>query len=170
MNDAWFNDSDIVTVDQALIDRLKQDAGRNLSKRMRFCLHQDLAADLHEMVIAVAPGGYLRPHQHPHKSESFHVIEGRFWLLVFDDNGEIIEKFKMGERGQEAIFLYRLEPGYWHTIRPLTDFVVLHEVTRGPFVKEEASLFPSWAPDGNEPEQVRAFHEKLDRICGIGGE
>ncbi len=165
MSEAWFNDQDIVTVERDLLERLKQTAAENASRKMRFCLHQDQNAQLHEMVIAVAPGAYLRPHRHPTKCESFHVIQGKFWLVIFDDSGKIQRKFVMGPRHEEDIFLYRIEKGYWHTIVPLTDFVILHEVTPGPFVREEASEFPVWAPAPEETEKIREFQKELIHRC-----
>ena len=168
MGEVWFANKGLVTIDASLIARLKRAARRDPSKKTRFCLHRNIRDNLHEMVIAVAKGAYLPVHRHPRKTESFHVIEGRFWLLIFDAKGKVIKKFKMGTGRRKEIFLCRLKAGTWHTILPLSKFVVFHEVTKGPFVKRAASRFPSWMPTEKEPEKLREFQKKLTRLCQEG--
>jgi len=165
MPDVWHNKKEIVTVDQKLIDKLKKSALRSPKKRARFCLHTHDKASVHEMIIAVARGTYVRPHKHVRKTESFHVIEGRFWLFIFDDKGRVIRKFKMGQKGKEKIFLYRCQKNIWHAIMPITPFVVFHEVTPGPFVKNKSSQFPAWAPGEDDLKGIKDFHNRLLKKC-----
>jgi cupin fold WbuC family metalloprotein len=161
MPEVIFNTADIVKIDDSLISSLKAQAESNLRKRTRFCLHKDLTDKLHQMVIALSQKGYVRPHKHPNKIESFHIIEGALMLFIFDDQGKIIERFKMGEKGGGDCFVCRIEKGYWHTLVPITDFVVVHEITNGPFTNTNNSVFPNWAPEEGDVDRVNWFLSKL---------
>lgn len=161
MPEVLFNEKDVAKLDGDFIDGLIARAAQNPRKRMRLCLHKDIKDDVHEMIIAMAKESYVRPHKHIHKTESFHVIRGSLWLFIFDNEGNITEKFKMSEFGSDGYFLYRLEKNYWHTMVPITDFVVFHEVTKGPFTGKDDSVFPKWAPHEEETEKAAKFIKKL---------
>ena len=161
MSEVWFNDQDIVKIDGDLIEKLKAQAEHHPRKRARFCLHKNTQAEVHEMVIAVMKEAYVRPHKHKYKTESFHVIRGSLWLCIFNDKGDIVEKFRMSERGGDGYFLYRLEKNYWHTIIPITDFVAFHEVTKGPFNNTDDSIFPDWAPKEGEQAKIDGYVKGL---------
>ncbi len=44
--------------------------------RARICTHLQSTDTLHEMLIAMVCGRYIRPHAHLGKSVSFHMVEG----------------------------------------------------------------------------------------------
>ena len=161
--EAWFNDQDIAKIDSTFIDKLISQAKQNSRQRMRLCLHKDTSDDVHEMIIAMSKSCYVRPHKHMNKTESFHMIRGSLWLFVFDDRGAVIEKFKMSDNRDNGFLVYRLEKNYWHTIIPISDFVVFHEVRKGPFKGKGDSIFPSWAPKEEEVEKAREFLKKIIR-------
>ena len=43
----------------------------------------------------------------------------------------------------EHPFLFRISNSAWHTVVPKSDFVIIHEVTKGPFNKN-SSEFADW--------------------------
>lgn len=90
------------------------------------------------------------------------MIEGKLLVVVFDEHGEVTDKFIM-ER--ESTFIFRLGRGIIHTNIPLTD-VVFHEVIEGPFVGKDDSVFPEWAP---LPEKIESVEQLMNRIT-IGGQ
>ncbi len=160
--EVWVNSKDIAKVDDAFVERLIAQAKANPRKRMRLCLHKSSDDAVHEMIIAIAKDCYIRPHKHPQKTESFHIVKGSLWLFVFDHNGNVIEKFKMSERGNSDCFLYRLQKDYWHGMIPISDFVVFHETTKGPFTGQNDSVFPDWAPGEDDPAgKIKAYLTKL---------
>ena len=63
----------------------------NTRERVRLCTHQSVEDAVHEMLIVHIKGTYIRPHKHPNKSESFHIIEGNLDVVVFDDAGDLLE-------------------------------------------------------------------------------
>lgn len=146
----------IIEIDQEQLDYLKRESIRDTIKRARFCLHQDHNDMVQEMVIAFARGSYVRPHRHVGKSESFHIIEGELEIVFFDDSGQISRQTKMSPNSSTRTFLCRLPGNLWHTVIPISEFVIIHETTNGPFLKEE-SEFPIWGPEENDSDGIREF-------------
>ena len=128
--------------------------------RCRICLHPSAEAPLHEMIIAHCRGTYVRPHRHRGKSESFHLIEGRLTVVLFDDAGKEVRRVPMAPPGQGRNCLYRLQDCFYHTVLFEDDIVVFHEVTDGPFVREETEFAP-WAPTEDDLPGQRDFMAKV---------
>lgn len=160
MSTIEFPPDEIVELAMPALERLKDAARRSPTGRARFCLHTGPESPAHDMVIAFAAGGYVRPHRHPNKPESFHVIEGEFDVVLFGDGGQPCRRICMGPIGSGRSFVYRLPPGLWHTVVTMSDMVVLHEVTPGPFVPAETEFAP-WAPAVDETPAVRMFLHRL---------
>lgn len=141
--EVFYTENSITKVDSSVIDFLKVKAGENPRKRARLCSHLTTDDALHEMIIVHAKDAYVRPHKHIGKSESFHVIEGELKVLIFDQAGKVIETIEMGDLLSGKTFYYRLSEPLFHTVVPLSDFVVFHEVTKGPFRSEDC-VFAEW--------------------------
>lgn len=64
---------------------------------------------IHVDEISVVPGGYCSLHKHEHKSNLFHVLEGKLAVIVFSQFGAIIrtESLVAGEQ-------CTIEAGAWH--------------------------------------------------------
>jgi len=131
-------------------------------RRARICAHKSGEDALHEMLIALSSEGYIRPHKHLHKSESFHVVEGEADVVVFTGTGEISEVIQMGALGSSKAFYYRLPAGYYHTVIVRTHLLVLHEVTNGPFHLEDTVQAP-FAPFETEREAALEYILTLSR-------
>jgi cupin fold WbuC family metalloprotein len=138
-------DDRIVTVNRDTVRELAEAATSEPLKRARLCAHADPQNALHEMVIVLARGTYVRPHRHRAKSESFHVIEGTCDLVLFNDNGEIDRVIPLGAYETGDIFFYRLSDSVYHTVLVNSELFVMHETTNGPFQPGEAE-FASWSP------------------------
>jgi cupin fold WbuC family metalloprotein len=129
-------------------------------KRARICLHHTSDTPIHEMVIALGRETYVQPHRHRNKSESFHVIEGRCDVVLFDDAGEIAEVISLGEPGSRLPFLYRIATPIYHTLVIRTPFFVIHETTNGPFIPEETE-YAAWAPSERDAAAASAYAAEL---------
>ena len=62
---------------------------------------------------------------------------------------------------KDGIYTVRLDKGIIHTNIPVTD-IVFHEITEGPFVGKNDSVFPDWAPELDDDEGVRKFMDKIN--------
>ncbi|BAE48880.1 WbuC family cupin fold metalloprotein [Paramagnetospirillum magneticum] len=153
-----YNTDDVALVGRDMLETLKAEAVNAPLRRSRLCLHRTPEDPLHEMVIAFCRDSYVRPHRHLTKTESFHVIEGRILVVLFDDNGRVTHRIPMTPPGGDNPFLYRVAAPIWHTLIPETDFAVIHEVTNGPFRAEDGDFAP-WSPD--DPESSQAYRASL---------
>jgi cupin fold WbuC family metalloprotein len=158
--EVFYADEPIVQVDAAAVGQLQAAAGASPRKRVRLCAHRDVNDAVHEMLIVLARGTYIRPHQHPGKSESFHVIRGRADVVLFTDAGDVQQVIPLGDHASGRCFYYRLSDPVYHTVIVHSDEFVVHETTRGPFDPAE-TLFAPWAPDESELDAVRMFQERL---------
>ncbi len=144
-DEVFYADAPVVKITADTIAFLKARAAENSRRTARLCAHPDVDDGLHEMLIVHSRGACVPPHKHPGKSESFHVIEGRLKVVIFDDDGTKAEEITMGEVGSGLVFFYRLCEERYHTVIPETDWVVFHEVTNGPFDPAQ-TVFAPWGP------------------------
>src|SRR5438876_482347 len=96
-NSAITIDSNIVEIKKEYIDRLKESAIVSPLGRARICLHPQATNLVHEMIIAFRRDSYVIPHKHINKSESFHIIEGKAVVIIFDELGQVKHIINMGE-------------------------------------------------------------------------
>ena len=143
----------VTKVEKADIDFLKVRATKNRRRRIRLCAHPNVSDSLHEMLIVHHAGNYVPPHRHPGKSESFHMIEGALKIVLFYPDGLISDIISLNASGMKDFFYYRLSESLFHTVIPVSEVVVFHETTNGPFRREEM-LIPEWAPDDGEDETM----------------
>jgi cupin fold WbuC family metalloprotein len=137
------NTQDTIYIDKKKLEELKILAQNDPNKRARICLHKDDGEMIQEMIIAFCKDSYIRPHRHIDKSESYHIIEGRIEIIFYNDNGIEIDKVVLSDKIDEHPFLFRISNSAWHTVVPKSDFVIIHEVTKGPFNKN-SSEFADW--------------------------
>ena len=94
------------------------------------------------MIIVAHKDSYVRPHKHsPERSESYHVIEGELEVTVYDDKGRVQQLFWLNEK----VPFYRLRGGFYHEPRPVSEWVIYHEVFTGPFDKDKDVIYADWA-------------------------
>src|SRR5579871_1167798 len=113
--DVFLAEGPISTIGSSELETLKAAVKASAKRRARINTHPDAGDTLHEMIIAIEPGSYIRPHKHPGKSEAFHIGEGDVDIVVFKDDGEIDEIVRLGEKGGSRPFYYRMSEPRFHT-------------------------------------------------------
>ena len=154
----------IVRLGAADIAFLKQQAAASPRRRARICAHHRSEDTLHEMLIALRSDSYVRPHKHIDKSESFHIVEGRLDVAMLDDSGALIEVIELGDVSSGKPFFYRLAHSCFHTLLIHSDYLIMHEVTNGPFSPGAAILAP-FAPPDSRREEALAYLAGLRRAA-----
>ena len=162
MSVIYFEDQNIIEINPERLVRLKQNAIRSPLRRARYCLHRGRDDKVHEMVIAFCHNSYCRPHRHTDKSESFHIIEGEMLVVFFDDTGCVSRCLEMAPPGRDKTFFYRLNSPLWHTVLPLSECVVFHETTAGPFIPDQKDV-ASWAPNEGDTAAVNSFLPRIKK-------
>ena len=155
---AFFCKNKPARVDSLLIGQLKQEAERAGDKNVRVCLHEGPEASFHDMVILERRSKYYRAHRRPNKDVTFHLIEGSMAVFVFDEEGRVEEACLLDP---EKIFMYRVDADRYRVSVPVSDVVIYHEASPGPFVGEGDAIYPPWAPDGSNLERAKAYTAKL---------
>jgi len=154
---------DIAKIDRSDIEWLKAQAAKNPRERVRLCAHLDTDDVVHEMLIVHSKGTYVRPHKHPGKTESFHLIEGALDIVIFEESGEILEHIPMGDYTTGGRFFWRLSSSYYHTVIPRTDTVVFHETTSGPFDPKTSKFDAPWSPEEGQDDAIKQYAGDLER-------
>jgi len=131
----------------------------NARKRARLCAHPGPDDRLHEMLIVLDRGTYIRPHRHAGKCESFHIIEGELDVVVFHDDGPVRDVIRMGPFGSGRAFYYRIMEPCYHSVLINSRYALFHETTNGPFNRTDTEFAP-WSPAEGDPG-VAAFVEKI---------
>ncbi len=160
-NAVYTSDSKIVHIDTSDIAILKDNIQHAPDNRIRICTHHENDI-VHEMIIAINKESYIRPHKHNNKSESFHMVEGEMDVVIFDDAGKLLKIISMGQTGSGKSFFYRLSSPFFHTVYLRTEYVIFHETTHGPFIKEDTLMAP-WSPQPSEKHKISLFISKLEQ-------
>lgn len=158
MPEVFKNTENFIKIDKEWLTRLKQEADHSPKHLSRLCMHRDTQDVVQEMVLAFTRNCLISPNSTSGKSESLTVVEGEMLLVLFDDNGQVLDRIEMGPVGSHKAFMYRLCSACWHTMIPLTDHVIVHECIEGPFVKSTASL-PGWIP--TKSEELKIFLNQI---------
>ncbi len=132
----------VVRFDHRYIDFLKAASIKSSKGRARICMHKNHDEIIHEMLISISNKSYIRPHKHHNKSESFHLIEGEADIILFTEDGNISEVIPLAVNKN---FYYRLDHSCFHTLLIKTPFLIIHEVTNGPFAIGDAE-FAKFSP------------------------
>jgi cupin fold WbuC family metalloprotein len=155
----------IVQVRAEDVALVKQKGTTNARKRARLCAHPGPDDKLHEMLIVLDRGTYIRPHRHGGKAESFHIIEGELDVVIFRDDGAIREVVRMGPYSSGKAFYYRIMEPCYHSVLIHTPYALFHETTNGPFNRGDTEFAP-WSPAEGEPG-VAAFVEKIRAATAV---
>ena len=152
----------VATIGPADIEVLRQAVRQTPKRRARINAHPGHEDALHEMVIAIEPASYIRPHRHPGKSEAFHIIEGEVDIVVFRDDGAIEQIVSLSEKGTTHPFYYRMSEPRFHTLVIRSDLLIVHEITNGPF-RPEGTIYAAFAPAEDDVAAAAAFQTELTK-------
>lgn len=127
----------IFTISTIEIDELKCLADNNPSGKVRICCHKAMGDIIHEMLIVIKKGSPVKIHKHINKPEAFHIIQGQLIIDLYNDSGGLIKTIEMSDFQSGKAFYYRLEDPIFHAVIPITEYVIFHEITQGPFDPQE---------------------------------
>jgi len=159
-NGIFYADQDFSVFDAGVIRFLKGVAGSIDRRRARVCAHPSPEAEQHDMLIVSHRDTYVAPHRHLSKSESFLIIEGAADVILFSEDGDVTERFLMGQPDAGLPFFYRMPERLYHSLWIESEFLVFVESTKGPFLRGETEFAP-WAPDPNATAEGQAYLQSL---------
>lgn len=166
-DEIYYATESVVLLNRSTVEWLKERALSNPSKKARVCAHHSAEDKVHEMLIALQKGYYVRPHRHHDKSESYHIIEGCLDVILFDEAGNICQVVELGEQHSAKNFYYRLAEPLFHSLIIYSDMVVFHETTRGPFHQEDTE-YAEWASAESSEQFEKEVLEQIKELKKLG--
>jgi len=153
-------------INQDLFSSLNKTAEKSSRRRAHFNLHPELSDPVQRLCIAINPGSYIRPHRHvsPDKWELFMVFQGSAAILMFGENGQIIERTVISAKG--PTYAVEIPEKKWHTLVALEEQTILVEIKQGPYSPLSDKDFAPWAPEEGTENSI--FFEKQFRIAETG--
>lgn len=155
----YVNDLNVLKINKAYIEKLKNQAREKNGSRLTMCLHNDIRENVHEMIQIFKKHEYVRPHYHPNKTETKIVLEGKLLVVIYDIDGKQLDQFIMS-REENSTFMFRMNKGIIHTNIPLTD-VIFQEIISGPYLGDGDNIFPEWTCSMDDIEGVKKFMNDL---------
>ncbi len=150
----------IELITDKLLEETSQKAKKNARLRMNYNIHKKLEDPINRMLNALEPGTYIRPHRHlnPPKTEAYIVLKGELDMLIFDDEGNLIQKETLScQNGKYGV---DIPSGVWHSMIVRELGTVIYEIKTGPFVPVALDDFASWSPDPEDKDAVSNFLER----------
>ncbi len=107
-------------------------------------------ARVQRLLNFLQPGTYVQPHCHPlpHATESMCLLSGALDVLIFKENGSLINRIPLTMESP----LIDIEPGTWHGLIVREADTVIFEVKQGPYDPSTDKTFATWAPPEHSPE------------------
>ena len=151
-------------LDLTLLTNLSRQAAASPRLRQHHNLHAGPDEACQRLLIAMEPGTYVHPHRHLRdpKPECLLGLRGRMALVLFDNDGEILQSKIFGPG--EPLLGIDIPAGIWHTVICLETGSVLFETKPGPYRPDTAKEQAPWAPDEGMPEVKAYLHGLCARI------
>jgi cupin fold WbuC family metalloprotein len=139
-------------ISKQTLSELTGQARTNPRLRKNLNLHPNDDFPAHRLLNAMEPASYIRPHRHldPNKAETFIIMAGRLGVLLFDDNGEVVEKLLLDAAGDNLGV--DIPAGVFHTAVSLEEGTVFFEAKVGPFRLLTEEEKAPWAPEDGSAE------------------
>ncbi len=148
----------VTPISTSLFNAVAERAAASPRLRMNHNFHSGPEDNPHRFLNVLLAGTYIQPHRHanPPKPESFLVLEGAADVIIFNDNGAVIKRYRLGvdagsNSEKDRLWGVDIAPGVWHTILPRTARVVCFEVKPGPWQPAGDKEFAPWAPAEKDP-------------------
>lgn len=146
-------------IDNQLLATLSNQAAASPRKRAHHNLHPRLDDQVQRLCIAMEPGTYVRPHRHmqPETWEILLILSGAVALLIFDDNGKVLERIELAAGGE--VTAVEIPVNTWHAVASLKTGTVVFEVKQGPYAPITEANYAPWSPaDGVQAEPLEGWY------------
>ena len=152
---SYFLNNQYVIFNKNLLDFMI-DYFKREKKDLRICLHKNIDAKHHDMIILQQKKNFYKPHKHKRKGETYHIINGKMCCVMFNNYGKI-KSICLLKRNE----IFRTPLNVYHTMLPVSEFVIYHESKLGPLLKKNDSVFPKWINKFNNKNEVIEFKKLI---------
>ena len=114
-----------------LLDKVTAEAQASPRLRMNFNLHESLDAKAQRLINVLLPGTVLPIHRHRHTAETYVLLRGKMYVVLYDGTGAQVERYLL----DPAIGNYgvQIPKGQWHTVEVIEPSAIF-EVKDGPYM------------------------------------
>lgn len=119
-------------IDSELLDGICKQAKENPRLRMNYNLHTELDEPVQRLLNALEPGTEIPVHRHRHSDETYLVIRGSLFVILFDENKKLLNKVLLNPK--EGTYGVSVPAGQWHSIEVLESDTVIFEIKEGPYM------------------------------------
>ena len=149
----------IVTTD--LMAQLSAEARQNKRLRKNYNIHVSDESRCHRLLNAIEPESYIRPHCHldPEKDETFILMSGRLGIVVFADDGEIVETVLLSHASGKLAA--DIPHGVFHTAVSLESGTLFFEAKAGPYRQLSEAEIGTWSPSEGDAPHAETFLANL---------
>lgn len=146
-----------------LIDPVIAESRLSDRKRKNYNFHKVAEDSIQRMLNVLQPNSYVQPHKHesPDKREAFIIIEGRMLVVIFNENGDVLESVVLDKNN--GVYGYEVDVATYHTIIALEEDTVVYEVKDGPYLPMDDKNFAEWAPTEAEVEEAQEYMAELKK-------
>ena len=121
-----------MVINQALLDKLTEEAKASPRLRMNLDLRNSADDQSQRMLNAIEPGSPLPIHRHRHTSETVVVLRGRLVWEYYDELERICtDRIELRPNG--PVVALNVPKGQWHTVHALESGSVILEMKDGKF-------------------------------------
>lgn len=135
---------------------------KKFKKDVRICLHKNNKSKHHDMIILQQKKNFYKPHKHKKKGETYHIIYGSMICILFTNTG-VVQKTCVIKKND----IFRTPINKYHTMMPLSEYVIYHESKPGPFLKKGDSIFPDWNKKYQSKEEIENLKKLSLKISKI---
>jgi cupin fold WbuC family metalloprotein len=130
--------------------QLSERAKNNPRLRQNLNFHPQNESSCHRLLNALEPGTYVPPHRHlgAEKDETILIVKGRCGVLLFDEQGEVIQQLILDANA--GVFGLTIPLNQFHSLLALESGTVFFESKAGPYAALSAEEKASWAPAEGE--------------------
>ena len=161
--------------DSEYLSKLSADAKRNCRRRQHQNVHINYEDPFQRLFNAIEPESYIRPHRHcsDSKDELLIAIRGLMALVIFDDDGRVLQIVYFGvdsgvNSGVDGVAVgVEVPPKAWHTVIAMRPGSILFEGKSGPFDPEKPKDLAPWAPAEGSALAVEYLNELRTQIDGL---
>ncbi len=142
LNNGVFRSSrQLVTVSKKQLEPIIEVAKSLPIKRARLCCHTSANDDLQEMFIVLMQDVEISESYHIRKDESLVMLDGKGHYIFPNEDTTIREKINLSSKALKErtneIFFARINRYVPHKVIVSSEFMLIHEATTGPFVKND---------------------------------
>jgi len=154
----------IKRITEMLLAELDRTAIVSPRLRTNYNLHEGPQAAVQRLAIKLRRGTYIRPHRHRERWELGICLQGRMYLVLFDNTGALTERITLTpERDTMAL---ELPAKTWHSYVCLSETATFFEVKEGPYDPATSSEFALWSPPEGDPAAGQCLQWMEDAKVG----